>query len=120
MIHSLLWLENDFYRLTGIRVTFPAFVLQFYMLDSYGVGISIEVGKRLVFGDPTIIDCVGDCELTSLVVHFNCDIPAEILERDFTAQSSPIVPYLARPYLKFRIVRYPAFQCDGVIFGATR
>src|ERR1700729_4018708 len=40
------------------HVTLPALVFQFYMFDRDRVGAGIEIGKRLVFGDPAAIENV--------------------------------------------------------------
>src|SRR5215467_13237198 len=90
------------------------------MLDSYGIRIGIEVREGLILGDPAAVEVVGDGQLTSLVVHLQDDVLAEILQRDFPAQTVTMAPYLTGPLLELEVVSHPPLQCDRIVFGAPR
>ena len=90
------------------------------MLDGDSVGVGIQVGHGLVFRNPATKDFIGNGQLTGLVVHFDDDVFAEILERNFGAQASLKIPDLAGPLLKLQIMGDTAFERDGFEFGAAR
>ena len=58
-------------RLRHCRVTLPAFVFQFDVLDQNGIGIGIEIGKRLPFRNPATDRC---CK-RARVVPLHCIVP---------------------------------------------
>ena len=70
------------------------------VLDRDGVGVGVEVGQRLVLGDPAAVDLVGERELAGLVVDLDDDVLAEVLQRDLRAQAGAVVPDLVRPLLE--------------------
>jgi hypothetical protein len=101
-------------------VAFPSFVLELDVLDQDRVGVGVEVGLGLEFGDPTPEDPVGERQLAGLIVDFDDDVLAEILQRRLGAQTGAEIPDLVRPLLEFLVVGDAAFERDGFIFGAAR
>src|SRR5215831_14337999 len=87
------WLsEGRLGRLSHVDIALPTFVLQLKVLDRDGVGVGIEVGKRLILGDPAAKHLVGDRKLAGFIVEINNDVLAEIFQRDFGAETRAEVP----------------------------
>src|SRR5438067_11306677 len=106
--------------LIGSNVALPTLVFQLDMLNGDGICVGIKVRKGLVFRDPTAIDFVGDRQLTGLIVHFNDQVLAKILECDLLTQASTLQPDLARPLLEGVIVGDAALEGNGIVLGAPR
>src|SRR5205823_11779181 len=58
--------------------------------------------------------------LTGLIVHFNDQVLAKILECDLLTQASTLQPDLARPLLEGVIVGDAALEGNGIVLGAPR
>src|SRR5205823_1792774 len=99
---------------------FPAFVLQFEVLNGDGVLVRVQVRKGLKFRYPTAIDLVADRELTRFVVDVKNEILAEIFQRNFRAEAGTEVPNFVRPFLKLGVVGNAALERDRFILGAAR
>src|SRR6266487_6270239 len=90
------------------------------MLNGDGICVGIQVRKSLVFRDPAAVDFVGDRQLTGLIVHFDDQVLAKILECDLLAQASALQPDFACPLLERVIMGDAALESDGVVLGAPR
>src|SRR5258708_18410186 len=120
-LHSYLrwWLkETRFTWLSHRLIARPALVLQFNMLNSHCIRISIKVGNSLVLRNPAAKHVVRDDVLPCLVVHLDDDIFTKIFQRDFHARIE--VPDLVRPLFELEIMRNASLECDCIEFGTTR
>jgi len=61
-------------------VAFPVFIFQLDLLYCDGIRIGIEVGKYLIFRNPSAVNFVGDNELSGLIVEFQNDVFAEVFQ----------------------------------------
>src|ERR1051326_6485761 len=113
------WRQIGFGWLRHTEVALPAFVFEFDVLYGHRVGVCVQVGQRLVLGNPAAIDLVGEGHLSGLVVHFDQNILAERLQRNFRTESGIQLPDLVGPVLEFEIVRDSALERDGVEFRAA-
>src|SRR4029077_14915698 len=59
-------------------------------------------------------------QLASLVIHFQDNVLAETLERNFRAKTGAEVPDLVRPLLEFLVMRDAALQRNRLVLGAAR
>src|SRR5438045_3884952 len=74
-------------------VALPAFVLELDVLERDGVATRVEIGQRLIFGDPATIDEVLLDRLAGFVLEDDPDGLAQILQRRF---GRPLVEHLRR------------------------
>ena len=89
-------------------VSLPAFVFELDRLDRDGVGV--QLGNRLVVGNPATMNLVRQRQLAGSVVDFDDDVLPKVLERDFGAQPRAVVPDLAGPAFEHRVVRDTGFS----------
>jgi hypothetical protein len=89
-------------RLGDAVVALPALVLEFDRLEGDRVGVGVEVGERLVLGDPAAQQLVGERGLAGLVVDLDDDVLAEVLERASAPRPAPKFQTLAAQRSKSR------------------
>ena len=87
------------------------------MLDGDGVGVGIEIRESLEFRDPRAINLVADGKLARFVVDIDNDVFAEVLERDFRAQTRAKVPNFVRPFLELGVVGNATLEREGLVFS---
>src|SRR5262245_1065925 len=112
--------EDGFTRLFDLRIALPALVLELEMLNRDGVRIGIEVGQRLVLGDPAAVNLVGERELARFVVDLENHVLAEVLQADFGAKAGADMPHLVGPAFELEIVCDATLECDRLVLCTTR
>src|SRR5215207_6408731 len=107
-------------RLGGLGhviVALPALELELEGLNRHGARRRVEIGEGDELRRPASIELVGEGELPGLVVDFEHEVLAEVLERYFRAEARPVIPHLVRPLLELDVVGDSALERDRVIFG---
>jgi hypothetical protein len=61
-------------------VSLPAFILELDLLDSDRTRIGVEVGKYLIFRNPTSVNFVGENKLSGLIVDLQSEVFAEVFK----------------------------------------
>jgi hypothetical protein len=81
---NMLWLS----RFSNGFIAFPAFGLEHKTFNCDGIGIGIQFGHCLVFGNPAAVDFVRFDDLSSLVHKFQDDVFAKFANESVTPAST--------------------------------
>src|ERR1041384_5257758 len=103
-----------FRRLAQRKVVLPALVLQLNVLEGDRVAARIEIGKRLILGDPAAMHDVAMYRLAFLVQQFDANLFAEIFQR---LGSCPFIEHLRGigPIFEILVVSHAALERNRFI-----
>lgn len=88
------------------------------MLYCNCVGIGIQIGHGLVFGDPAAVNLVRNHLLSSLVEEIDDYVLSKVGEGDLGPEACSYAPDFAGPFFEIRVVSYASFKSNGIVLVA--